>query len=422
MRSTRSNFVALLVAGSLALAACGSSDDGTDTTTAAGEGTAASGGTATSGGTTDGTTAAPAGDCKLDEPLKIGYMMDTGLGAIGDIPANAGAEFKVKEINDAGGVGGKPIEYESKQVADDDPAAAQRATAELIEGGADVILGPPFATMGLPMLEETKGEIPVFFVTSTEVSLTDSSQGSFLASFNDKVQASAAAEFAKKEGAKSAVTISSTDIPYLNVTTKAFAEVFAAQGGTVAKDLSFSLGATDFSAQVNEIKGLSPVPDVIYSAFFLPEAGVFLEQLRAAGIDSMVISADGFDASEVWSIGDAAEGVFYTAHTFPADGNEVQAFLDAYNASGGKDIPTPSFGSLGAETIESVVAATTAACSTEGPALIEAISAIKDLDTVTGPVTYDGTTGTPKRDVVIMTVKDGAPALADQFFPTQVAK
>ncbi|MEZ5408215.1 MAG: ABC transporter substrate-binding protein [Acidimicrobiales bacterium] len=412
MRLTRSKVAACLFTGALVVAGCGSSDDDTATTT--GEST---GGTGASPG-----TGAASGDCTLDEPLKIGFMMDTGLGAIGDVPANAGAEFKVKQINDAGGVGGKPIEYESKQVADDDPAAGQRATAELIEGGADVILGPPFATMGLPMLEETKGEVPVIFVTSTEVALTDSANGSFLASFNDKVQASAAAELAKKQGATNAVTISSNDIPYLNVTTKAFTEVFEAQGGTVQTDLSYSLGATDFSAQVNQIKGLSPVPDVIYSAFFLPEAGVFLEQLRAAGIDSTVIGADGFDASEVWSIGDAAEGVYYTAHTFPAEGNGVQAFLDAYNADGGKDIPTPSFGSLGAEAVETAVAATEAACTTDGKALIEAISTIKDLETTTGTVTYDGTTGTPKRDVVLMTVTDGEPTLADQFFPTQVAK
>ena len=67
-------------------------------------------------------------------------------------------------------------------------------------------------------------------------------------------------------------------------------------------------------------------------------------------------------------------------------------------------------------------AATSSACTTDGKALIEAISAIKDLETTTGTVSYDGTTGTPKRDVVLMTVKDGEPALADQFFPTQVAK
>lgn len=416
MRLTRSKVAACLFTGALVVVGCGSSDDDTATTDAT------TGATTGGSGAAPGTNPAAAGDCKLDEPLKIGYMMDTGLGAIGDVPANAGAEFKVKQINDAGGVGGQKIEYESKQVADDDPAAGQRATAELIEGGADVILGPPFATMGLPMLEETKGEIPVIFVTSTEVSLTDSANGSFLASFNDKVQASAAAELAKKQGAKNAVTMSSNDIPYLNVTTKAFTEVFEAQGGTVQTDLSYSLGATDFSAQVNEIKGLSPVPDVIYSAFFLPEAGVFLEQLRAAGVDSTVISADGFDASEVWSIGDAAEGVYYTAHTFPSDTNEVRAFLDAYNASGGKDIPTPSFGSLGAEAVETAVAAAGSACTTDGKALIEAISTIKDLDTVTGTISYDGTTGTPKRDVVLMTVKDGKPTLADQFFPTQVAK
>lgn len=388
----RAKVLTCLLAGAIVLAACGGDDD---------DGGGGGGG---------------------DEALKIGFMQDTGLGGIGDIPANAGAAFRVEQFNDAGGACGKPIEYEAKQVADDDPAAAQRATAELIDGGADVILGPPFSTMGLPMLEETNGELPIIFVTSTEVSLADAANGSFLASFNDKVQASAAAEFATKKGLTNAVTLSSADIPYLNVTTAAFAEVFTGAGGVVVRDLSFSLGATDFSSQVNEIADIEPAVDVIYSAFFLPEAGVFLEQLRAAGVEATVISADGFDASQIYTAGDVAEGVFYTAHAFPNETNGVQAFLDAYNESGGEDIPTPSFGSLGAEAVEVAVAAFEAAdCSTDGKGLIEAISAIDSLETTTGTVSYAGTNGTPKRDVVIMTVEGGAPVVADSFFPATVA-
>ncbi|MEZ5248874.1 MAG: hypothetical protein R2713_06575 [Ilumatobacteraceae bacterium] len=36
--------------------------------------------------------------------------------------------------------------------------------------------------------------------------------------------------------------MSSSDIPYLNITTASFAEVFEGAGGTVATDLSFNLG------------------------------------------------------------------------------------------------------------------------------------------------------------------------------------
>ena len=290
-----------------------------------------------------------------------------------------------------------------------------------IDGGADIILGPPFSNFGLPMVEEANGEVPLLFVTSTELVLSDPARGSFLTSFNDNVQASAAAQFALEQGFTTAVTMSSTDIPYLNVTTGAFTEVFEAGSGSVEADLSFSLGATDFSSQVNEIAAMDPHPDAIYSAFFLPEAGIFLQQLREAGVESTVISADGFEASLVWTIGEDAEGVFFTGHTFPSESNGVQAFLDAYAASGGTDIETASFGVLGADAAQIAVAATQAACSTDGAALIDAISELVNVPVTSGTVTYAGANGTPQRDVALLTVTDGAPALVKSFYPTTIA-
>lgn len=365
---------------------------------------------------------APAGECVLDEGLKIGYAADFDLGGIGDVPGTSAAQFIIDQANAAGGVGGQQIEYEIKQISQTppDPAAAQRAVQELIDGGADLILGPPFSDYGLPLLEVTKGDVPVLFVTSTEVTLSDPAQGAFLVSFNDRVQASAAAEFATKQGFTTAVTLSSADIPYLNVTTSAFTEVFTAAGGTVDTDLTFNLGDADFSAQVNEIAAMDPQPEVVYSAFFLPEAGVFLKQLREAGVTSTVISADGFDASLIWTIGADAEGVFFTSHTFPGEGNGVQAFLDAYGTSDLPAIETVSFAALGADAAQIAIAATEAACSTDGAALIEAISNLT-AEVTTGTTSYVGSGGTPQRDVVILSVKDGAPVLADSFYPSVVA-
>jgi hypothetical protein len=39
----------------------------------------------------------------------------------------------------------------------------------------------------------------------------------------------------------------------------------------------------------------------------------------------------------------------------------------------------------------------------------------------TGTTNYVGTSGTPQRDVTILTVTDGQPALVESFFPTVVA-
>ena len=414
--------IAILAALSLTAASC--SSDKADTTDPAGT---EAGATATEAGATEaGATeaaAAASGDCQLDEPLQIAFAADFDLGGIGDVPASNAAKFQIDEINKAGGVGGKPVEFKIKQISQTppDPAAAQRAVQELVDGGADIIMGPPFSDYGLPILEVTKGKIPVLFVTSTEVVLTDPSRGSFLVTFNDKVQGSAAAEYALKKGFKTGVTMSSNEIPYLTVNPTAFTEIFNAGGGKIAKDLSFKLGLTDFSAQVNEISGMSPQPDVIYSAFFMPEAGIFLKQLRASGVKSTVMSADGFDASLVWTAGADAEGTVFTSHTFPDPSNKVQAFLDAYAASGGPKIETAAFGALGGDAAIIATEAAKAACSTAGADLIKTIGELT-VEGITGPISYVGTGGTPKRDVAILTVKDGKPAFVEGFYPSSVAK
>ena len=95
------------------------------------------------------TTASGGGDCTLDTPLKIGYAADfSDLGGFADKPGSEAAKVQVDLINEAGGVGGKPIEYEIKELPSD-PSAAQRAAQELLDDGVNAIIGPPFAYNGV---------------------------------------------------------------------------------------------------------------------------------------------------------------------------------------------------------------------------------------------------------------------------------
>ena len=138
-------------------------------------------------------------------------------------------------------------------------------------------------------------------------------------SFSDPVQAAAAAEFAADGGATTAVTFSSPDDSYFTNTTAAFTEAFGEAGGEVVRDFTFGIADEDFSSQVNELASLDPQPEVLYTAMIMPGAGVLLEQLEAADLgDIQVIGADSFDATVVWSAGDVANDVSFTAHTFPA--------------------------------------------------------------------------------------------------------
>ena len=116
----------------------------------------------------------------------------------------------------------------------------------------------------------------------------------------------------------------------------------------------------------------------------MPGAGVLLEQLEAADLgDIQVIGADSFDATVVWSAGDVANGVSFTAHTFPTR-RQRRAGVPRRAEAAGVEIETVSFGALASDVVKVFAHAATEACSTDGAALIETISAISDLEVTTG--------------------------------------
>jgi branched-chain amino acid transport system substrate-binding protein len=362
-----------------------------------------------------------AGDCTLDTPLNIGFAADLGeLAAFSDQPGSEAAKVMVDKINAAGGVGGLPVEYSVKDIQGD-PAATQRAAQELLDGGVNAIIGPPFASTGAPLLDTVDGKVPVIAMASTDVSLADPSRGAFLASFSDPVQSSAIAQFALEQGYTTAITFSSADDVYFSGNPEYFTDAFEHGGGTVARDFSFSLADADFSTQVNEIATLDPMPEVLFTAMVMPQIQTLLEQLDAADMgDIVVMGVDGFDATVIWSAGTVADGVYFAAHTFPQESNGVQAFLEEA-AAAGANIETISFGALAADAVQILAAAATQACSVDGPTLISTIDGLEDLPVTTGTVTYSGRNGVPDKDVVILTVEGGAPAFVEALRPEYVA-
>jgi branched-chain amino acid transport system substrate-binding protein len=421
----RKRFIpAVLMSLSIVAVAC-SDDTETASTSAPAESTAPQETTAPDETTADtatggDTTVASGDECVLDSPLKIGFAADLGeLGAFSDQPGSEAAKVMVDKINDAGGVGGLPVEYSVKDIQGD-PAATQRAAQELLDDGVNAIIGPPFASTGAPLLDAVDGNAPIIYMASTDPALADPSRGAFLASFSDPVQSSAIAEWALGEGHMTAVTLSSSDDVYFSGNPEYFTTVFEAGGGTVLGDYAYSLADADFSTQVNEIAALPEPPAVLFTAMVMPQTQVLLEQLDAAGLgDVIVTGVDGFDATVVWSAGDVANGVVFAAHTFPQDSNGVQQFLDDA-AAAGANIETISFGALAADAVQILAAAATEACSVDPATLISTIDNLVNVPVTTGTVTYKGTGGVPEKDVVILEVKDGTPSFVEAIRPTNI--
>jgi branched-chain amino acid transport system substrate-binding protein len=406
--------LALALAAMAVLAACGGEEEDGGSTTGV---TGAEGGTAAL--PLDTWLAADLGSCAeapTGEPLRIGYAADLSeLGGFADGPGSEAATFLAELINCAGGVEGTPVEVIVQDIQGD-PEVTQRAAQDLLDAGVHAIIGPPFADFGLPLLQVVGGQVPVLFAASTEPTLPNAEQLSFLVSFDDTTQATQAAELAIREGFETAVTFSSPG-PYFGYNPEVFTQVFEEAGGTVLADYTFSLEDTDFSTQVNDLANLPETPDVLYTAMITPQLGPLLGQIQGAGLDLALIGADSFDATSVWDLGDLAEGAHYTTHAYPEEGSSMAAFLDAYEAVRGEPLQTVSFGALAADAVVLVADAFARSGTLDGGAIGEALRSAEGVEVVTGSVTYAGTNGVPIKPLYIQRVMGGQPTLAEVIEP-----
>lgn len=349
---------------------------------------------------------APSGD-----PFIIGFAADLSeVGGFADIPISEAGQHYVELINCAGGVGGTPVEFVIEDVQGD-PEVSQRATADLIEAGAHVILGPPFADTGDAVLQTVNASRAVIFVASTEPVLPDPSIYSFMTTFSDTQQAEAAAQFAIDNGITRAITFSSEG-PYFGYNPETFAAEFTELGGELVLDVSYvPFEDFDFASHANEVVGVADGTEILYTAMIAPQLDALRGAIEERGVDSITyFGADAFGVSGITEIPNN-EGVYWTDHGFGADGNRYER-LNAGLAAAGMPSAAPGFAALAGDSITVAIEGFIQAGSTDPLAIAEAISQLTGVVAVTDTIGYAGTDGTPDTPVYILQILDGETTLA----------
>jgi len=415
MKLTR--LIALLLAFTLAAAACGSDDEtvSADNTTADAEG--GEGGDAPAASAEgldidailaaelDNCAAAPSGDA-----IKVGMAMDFSevVGFV-DIPGSNLVPFIAQKANCAGGINGSPVEVMVSEVGDDAALAAQ----ELLDWGAHFIVGPPFADFALPILQTTGGDVPVFVAASTEPTLADASVNSYLVSFDDVAMSSAMAEWALGEGITRAIVFTEGEgVPYTGVNPDAFIAAFTAGGGEIVSTQTYVWGGdTDFSAQVNEIAGVSENNEIVFSAALGFQVTALRGQLEGQGLDSLVYAGtDALDATGI-QFEDNNEGIVHTPHTSISAGDRVDTMLAAYNEFSGEEIESRGFMALYVDSMFLGIQGILDCGCTDSAGIGEAVAQISDFPGLSGSITYAGTNGIPPKAVPINRIVDGEDVL-----------
>ena len=357
--------------------------------------------------------------------IKIGAIYNvTGAQASLDGPSLNGFKLAAKEINAAGGVNGKKIEVVSIDGKTDQTASTNAASklvdvekVSAIAGFSDsnyaLAAGPiaqtagvPFITSGatLPSMPEQVGD---FF---------------FMAAFGDDAQAYAAADYAVEAlQAKKAYVLKDTAMDFTMNLAAFFEERFKKKNGdnSIILGDTFKTGDQDFSAQITRLKALKEKPDVLFISSGPSDCGPIVKQLRDAGVNTPVISGDGFDTPLLIELGGKGAEVdtYFATHTcLNSDGEKVKKFVDAYKTEYNKE-PENAFAALGYDTMYLIVDAIKRANSADPKAIREALMQTNNFAAVTGSITYADGKRVPKKSVSILKVQDGKFALIKEVTP-----
>lgn len=351
------------------------------------------------------------------EVIKIGGIGPlTGSASTYGNSVKEGASLLVKEINDAGGINGKKIEF----VFEDDGATADgamQAFNKLVDkDGVCAILGGVTSGATLAIAKNsTERQIPMITPTGTEPSITNEGgeymfRGCFIDSFQGEILAKYTTE---KLNMKTAAVLYNAGSDYSIGIAKAYKETLEKNGGTVVEYLSYNDGDTDFKAQLTKIKGSNP--DVIVLPDYYNVVGLIAKQARDISITSQFLGGDGWESEELVNIGGSAvDGAIYINHYYSGDTSEiVKNFVDSYKKEYNKE--PDAFAALGYDSAKILVEAIKNANSTDGTKIRDEL-AKTEIETVTGKISFNEERSAIKGAAVIKLEGENK-VLADKLNP-----
>jgi len=167
---------------------------------------------------------------------------------------------------------------------------------------------------------------------------------------------------------------------------------------------SYQAGDQDFNAQLTSIKGSNP--DVIFVPGYYGDVALIAKQARDKGITVPFVGGDGWDATQLYTIGGKAlNGSFFSNHYSPYDTDpQVQKFVNDYKARY-REIPD-ALAATAYDAARIMFDAIKRANSLDGKAIRDALAATKDFPGVTGKVTFNENRDAVK-PIIMIEIKDG---------------
>jgi len=333
----------------------------------------------------------------------------TGSEATFGQSSHQGIALAVKEVNAAGGIGGKKVEL---RVADDASKVDEAGTVvtRLITSDKVVaVLGEAASsrTIAGARVAQRYG-VPLITPSSTNVQVTAVGDKIFRVCFIDSFQATVLARYIRDnlKATRVAVLYDQAQAYSKGLATALTAEV-KKRGGEIVAQQAYSGGDQDFSAQLTTIREAKP--EILFIPGYYTEGANIAIQARKIGLDVPLLGADGWSSPQLGVIGGAAiEGATYSDHYANDEARpEVQAFVSRFEAEY-KQPPADVLAALGYDAARVLFDAMARAGSTNGDAIAKALAATREFHGVTGVLTMDAQRN-PTKSAVIVQIRNGKP-------------
>ena len=337
--------------------------------------------------------------------IKVGGVAPLSGGvAVYGVECKNGIDLAIEEINAAGGINGKTLEFICED-DEGDPAKSVNAYKKLVTNdGVEYVIGSLTSgcTIALTNLAQNQ-KILQIAPAATATAVTDAGNYIFRACFIDPFQGRVGGKFAFENlSAKKAAILYDIGNDYSVGLTENFESEFTKLGGSIVSKESYATGDKDFNAQLTKIKAAKP--DVVYLPDYYGTVALIAKQLRAQGIDTPIVGADGWDGLTENAGDEVLNGYYSNHYAEDSDSPAVQKFVGSFKAKYNKS--PNSFAALGYDSVYMLKDAILKAGTTDGEK-VRAAFETTDGDYVTGHITFDEKRNPVKSAVMIQLVKDG---------------
>lgn len=345
------------------------------------------------------------------EPIRFGVALpQTGNSAQYGEYFTQGFDLALEQINEAGGINGRPVElqYEDTQA---DPAQAPAVAQKFVDDPTILAslgdFGTPASAAGSPIYQS--GGLVQFAFSASASTVTDPGDYVFATWVSQEFEAPRLADLAATHGDSTAVFYHDTD---WGLNTYGFYNGKSDELGLdEVYSTSYDPESTDFRPLLLAAQAANP--EVIVLISYAADGALITSQARELGIDVPIVGiSSNYNQQFIELAGDAAEEfetLSYFTPTNPAP--EVQDFIAAFEDKYG--VGTPSDYAIRAYDALNIVAWAAAKDATrEG--IRDELATGKDIPTILyGPITFSENRRVTDAEQFLLVVKDGEFTLAE---------